>query len=313
MTFFSSIFLCSFLDHGPNTLDYFSIIDEIEDPDLTAVRLMTKTTMLVKDNYNQGVENSIVGLLSGPDVFPLNPSYRMIWFNWIISNRFLSDPRVLKKGTLTGIYCIYEKKHENVIRNSLKIIEDTLKLYTEQYKDIEILIREIIGLDSSNQVQMKHYQALQMKKNSKIIVGPLNKNLEQNIRNKEVKQASKKYINETQIFKTILETMVFRKNTPDEIKSQKQKREFWKSLIIDLDNLIKEKVPILKLKQFNKTQMELVFNQLAEAKIWKKLPIRTEISSIQSSSIAQFFLYYWLAYHKLLDNENILKDYPPKL
>jgi hypothetical protein len=309
VTFFSSIFFCSFLDHGPNTLDYFSVKDYTENPDLTAVRLMTKTTMLVKEDEKQALEEAIVDQLSGPDVFPLDPNYRMIWYTWLTKNRFLSDPRVLEKGTLTGIYCIFEKKHENVIRESLKIIEDTFKGSINNYKDIESIIRKIINLDKSNKIEMKHYQALQLTKNSGKIVKTLKEKLEQNMKNKEASYSPDKYSTETKTFKIILEKMIFRKNAENEITSQKEKRKVWKSLITDLDKLILEKNPNINLKKLSERQIRLVFNQLAEAKIWKKLPIKTDIPSISSSSIAQFFLYYWLAHHKLLNNEEILTNY----
>jgi hypothetical protein len=270
---------------------------------------MTKTTMLVKEDENKALEESIVDQLSGPDVFPLDPNYRMIWYTWLTKNRFLSDPRVLEKGTLTGIYCIYEKKHENVIRESLKIIEDTLKGSINKYKNIENIIREIINLDTSNKIEMKHYQALQLTKNSGRIVKSLKGKLEQNMENKGVSITPEKYSTETKTFKLILEEMVFRKKAHNEIKSQKEKKKVWKLVITDLDDIIKEKNPNLNVKQLNERQIRLIFNQLAEAKIWKKLPIKTDIPSISSSSIAQFFLYYWLAHHKLLNNEEILINY----
>ena len=133
--------------------------------------------------------------------------------------------------------------------------------------------------------------------------------MELDIKNKGFSYSTDKYSSETKFFKIILEKVIFRKNTENEIKNKKEKKKHWESVIKALNRLIKEKNPHINLKHLNERQMNSIYKQLAENKIWKKLPVRVDVSDISALSIAQFFLYYWLAYNKLLNNKETLKTY----
>ena len=305
---FSSVMFCYFLDRGPSSIDFFFPGEMKEDPDLTAVRLMTKSTAMVKGDSSQQVEQSITEQLSGPDIYPVDPHYRMVWYNWLIANRFSNDPRIRNTGGMAGIYCIYEKKNEEIIRNSLKIIEQILRSISLEFKTIDDIIKKKFSLSASTSINQDYFSDFIKEKDSDIITKSIS-----SILNEKVKKFSedrrRKYISQTAKFKIILQNMVFKKGTPEEIYGQSEKRNHWHSMIKTLDSQIQAKIPNMVLKKLNEENLGEIYHLLAKEKIWAELPMGEIHSSIQITDIGNFFFYYWLAHHQLLKRKNILKFY----
>ena len=166
---FSSIMFCYFLDKGPCSIDLLLSEEPKENPDLTAVRLMTKSTALVRGDSTQQVEQSIIDQLSGPDIYPVDTNYRMVWYNWLIANKFANDPRIKNSGAMAGIYCIYKRKNEEIIRNSLKIIEKVIKTVSLEFKSVDDIIRKKLYLSLSKDINQSHYSNFLKNKDSNVI------------------------------------------------------------------------------------------------------------------------------------------------
>jgi hypothetical protein len=299
---------CYFLDSGPSSIDLF-VTDKItENPDLTAVRLMTKSTALVKGDSNQQVEKAIIDQLSGPDIYPVDTNYRMVWHNWLIANRFSNDPRIRETGAMAGIYCIYRKNNEVIIRNTLEIIEKILRSFSSEIKTIDDLIRKKFQLSQSTGVTQTHYNDFIKKKSSYVITKKIN-----TILNEKVPEYSTKYatmhLSQTEKFKIILQSMVFKKGSSDEIIDQSEKRECWKSTIEKLDQVIFNNVTNLLIKRINENDLREVYQLLKDKRIWAELPLEELNPLVQNKDVADFFFYYWLIHHQLLKKKKFLQFY----
>ncbi len=305
---FSSVIFCYFLDRGPSSIDYFFLGEITEDPNLTAVRLMTKSTAMVKGDISQQVEQSITNQLSGPDIFPVDPKCRMVWYNWLIGNRFSKDSRIKSTGAMAGIYCIYRKDKEGIIRNSLKVIEQILRNLSLDFKTIDDVIRKKLNLTTSTSITHEHFAKIIKESDTSVITKSISSEL-----NEKVKKYSEvrgdKYGPQTAKFKVILQNMVFKKGTPDEIIGQSNKRQFWDSMIKILDLQIQSKLPKIASKELNEKELRDVFQLLTNQKIWRELPLGKIHPSIQSKDVSFFFFYYWLAHHQLLKKKKALKFY----
>ncbi len=302
---FSSIIFCFFLDKGPSSIDLLLSEEPKESPDLTAVRLMTKSTALVRGDSTQQVEQSIIDQLSGPDIFPVDTNYRMVWYNWLITNKFSNDPRIKNSGAMAGIYCIYKKKDEEIVRNSLKIIERVLKNTSLEFKSIDDVIRKKLNLSSSKEIKQSNYSDFIKNKDSNVITKKIS-----DILNEKVQEYPYTHVSKTEKFKIILQTTILKKGTPDEILDKSEKRKHWNSMMGKLDGIIKNRMPELVIKKVVEKDLRKVFQLLDNEKIWNELQLR-EIKNplIQSKDIAEFFFYYWLGYHGLLKKEKILQLY----
>lgn len=299
---------CYFLDRGPSAIDFFFTEKMTENPNLTAVRLMTKSTALVKGDSTQQVEQSIIGQLSGPDIFPVHAKYRMVWYNWLISNRFSNDSRIRKSGAIAGIYCIYSKEREPIIRNSLEVIETVLGNASAEFKTVDDIIRKKMKLSTTTFVNQAHYSDFLMKEPSDDISREMRL-----ILNKVVQEFSQRRsiepISQIKKFKLILQYMVFKKGRPDEIVKQSEKRQRWVSMIRRLDKTIKDRMPDLILKKTSEKELKEIYRSLAIEKIWAELPLGELHPLIQVRDVADFFFYYWLVNHQLLKKKRILKAY----
>jgi hypothetical protein len=305
---FSSIMLCYFLDSGPSSID-LCFQDEItENPDLTAVRLMTKSTALVKGDSSQQVEKAIIDQLSGPDIYPVDTNYRMVWYNWLIANKFSKDPRIRDTGAVAGLYCIYKKKNEVVIRYSLEIIEKLLKNFVSEINTIEDLITDKLQLPQSTIISQIHYEDFLRNKNSCVLTKKIS-----TILNKEVPESSKKFsskgLAQTEKFRIILQSMVFKKGTSEEIITQTEKRSYWNSVIERLNYIIFTKLPDLKIGKINKKDLQDVYHILQKEKIWRSLPVNNLHPLISTKDVGDFFFYYWLAHNQILKKKQVLQYY----
>ncbi|WP_455143758.1 hypothetical protein [Candidatus Hodarchaeum mangrovi] len=303
---FSSIMFCYFLDRGPSSIDYFFNEKIKEDPDLTAVRLMTKSVALVKGDTAQQVEQSIIDQLSGPDIFPVDTEYRMVWYNWLIANKFSTDSRIRNSGSIAGIYCIYRKNKETIIRNSLHIIENILRNMSTEFQSIDDIIKKQCNLSSSTLIGEKQFHDFINRKKSNIITKQLNKTL--NIRIQEyLYQYGLKYVSQIEKFKIILQQMVFKKGTPEEIIDKAEKRRYWNSVIEELNQIISNRMPNLNIKKGETKQLEIIYNILLKEKIWTALSLNDPNPIIQTKDVANFFFYYLLAHHQLLKRKKIVQ------
>ena len=305
---FSSIMFCYFLDRGPSSIDYFFNEKIKEDPDLTAVRLMTKSVALVKGDSAQQVEQSITDQLSGPDIFPVDTEYRMVWYNWLIANKFSTDSRIRNSGSMAGIYCVYRKNKEMIIRNSLQIIENILRNKSNEFQSIDDVIKIQYNLSSSTEIGEKQFRDFINRKKSNIITKQLNKTLNMKIQ-EFLHQYGLKYVSQIEKFKIILQQMVFKKGTPEEIIDQTEKKRYWNSVIEELDQIISNRMPKLNMKKGETKQLEAIYNILLKEKIWTVLSLNEPNPIIQTKDIADFFFYYWLAHHQLLKRKKVVQLY----
>ncbi|NHJ00836.1 MAG: hypothetical protein EAX86_01785 [Candidatus Heimdallarchaeota archaeon] len=305
---FSSIMFCYFLDCGPSSIDHFFLNEIKENPDLTAVRLMTKSTALVKGDSNQKIEQSIISQLCGPDIYPVDTSYRMVWYNWLIANRFSNDPRIRRTGAVGGIYCIYMKKNEAIIRNSLEIIETVIRDTSSELKSIDDIIKRQFNHTLSTNIGEKQFLEFIGKKTSDIITKQLNMTLNEKI-HEFSSQITRERMSQTEKFKIILQDMVFKKGTPDEIIEPADKRIHWNSIIKKLDKIILNRIPELVKKKADPKKLRELYELLLEEKIWIALPLNEQNLIIQTKDIADFFFYYWLAHHQLLKKNKIVQLY----
>ena len=302
---FSSIMFCYFLDRGPSSIDFFLSGKLKENPDLTAVRLMTKSTALVRGDSTQQVEQSIIDQLSGPDIYPVDTKYRMVWYNWLIANPFSNDPRINNSGAMAGIYCIYKRTNENIVRKSLKIIENVLKKTSYEFKSIDDIIKKKLQLSVSTVVKQSHYSDFIKNKDSNIITKKISE-----ILNEEVQKFSLKNVSKTEKFKLILQGMVFKKGTPHEIIDKSEKIKHWNSVIEKLDQIINNKIPKLQIKKAEEKGLRKVYRLLAKERIWSELQLNEQTNPlIQTRDVADFFFYYWLAHHQLLKKKKVLQLY----
>lgn len=298
---------CYFLDRGPSSIDFFFPEGMTENPDLTAVRLMTKSTALVRGDSIQQVEQSIIGQLSGPDVFPVHAKYRMVWYNWLIANRFSNDSRIRKTGAIAGIYCVYKKERETIVRNSLEIIETILGNVSSEFKTVDDIIRKKLNLDTSKIVNRAQYSDFIMKKASDDISRKISTVLNEKVQ--EYSQTYIKPISQIKKFKLILQHMIFKKGTPDEIIEQSKKRQYWNSVIKELNQNIISRMPNLIIKKANEKELKEIYRLLLIEKIWTVLPLSELHPLIQARDVADFFFYYWLANHQLLKKKRIRQLY----
>jgi hypothetical protein len=296
---------CYFLDNGPSSIDLYLSEEPKESPDLTAVRLMTKSTAMVRGDSTQQVEQSIINQLSGPDIYPVDTNYRMVWYNWVITNRFANDPRIKKTGAMAGIYCIYKRKDEEIVRNSLKIIERLLKNISLEFKSIEDIIRKKLKFSLSKDLKESHYSDFMKNKDSNVITKKIS-----NILNEKVQKYSITRVSRNEKFKIILQTTVFNKGTPEEIFDKSEKRKQWDSIINKLDGIIKSRMPDLVVKKVVEKDLHEVFQLLINERIWSELQLRENNNPlIQSRDNADFFFYYWLAHHQLLKKKEVQQLY----
>ena len=230
---FSSVMLCYFLDRGPTSIDFFVSEEITEDPDITAVRLMTKSTAMVKSDSSQQVEKSITKQLSGPDIYPVDPKYRMVWYNWLIGNRFSNDSIIKTTGGMGGIYCIYKKSKEDVVRTSLKTIEETLQNISNDFKTIDDLIKKKLRFKTSITITQAHFSDFIKEKDSNIITRSICVQLNENVK-KNIDDQKHKYVSQTGKFKTILQSIIFKQGTLEEISGQTSKRKYWEGMIKNL-------------------------------------------------------------------------------
>jgi hypothetical protein len=296
---------CYFLDNGPSSIDVYLSKEPKERPDLTAVRLMTKSTAMVRGDSTQQVEQSIINQLSGPDIYPVDTKYRMVWYNWLITNRFANDPRIKKAGAMAGIYCIYKRKDEEIVRNSLKIIERILKNISLEFKSIDDIIRRKLKFSSSKDLKQSHFSDFIKNKDSSVITKKIS-----NILNEKVQKYSITRVSRNEKFKIILQATVFNKGTPEEIFDKSEKRKQWNSIINKLDRIINSRIPSLNTKKALEKDLNEVFHLLTNEKIWSELRLKENTNPIiQDKDIADFFFYYWLTHHQLLKKKNNLQLY----
>ncbi|MFW9903193.1 MAG: hypothetical protein ACFFFH_02590 [Candidatus Thorarchaeota archaeon] len=414
---FSAVIFCYFMDHGPESVDFYSTMELIdESSNLIATRLLTKSTMLVKGEIGQNLEETITDHLNGPDIFPADSKFRMVWYNWMIENHFSDDPRVQKFGSIAGLYCVFSKKNESLVRKSLKVVEEILKTFSSKLKTISDVIALMLEEKSPGNIKKDHYanfhqfsnmgnitkpllellnekaisysklvsdqekwfedfkstqesitdvikgfdrgKALQAREVSYIKIEELKctqRNCTANITilisqktfekiqqsheglkrfvtrcrgNKNVKPHLVIYyidkngditlddavlpapdINQTEIFKKIFQFMILKKGTQEEIVNPEEKRIYWSEIINQLDTLITENFPELKIQKINERQIRDIYHLLAAERLWMKLPINEIMPSIQPRDVADFFLYYWLSYHQLLTKKSFISIY----
>ncbi|MHA2296792.1 MAG: hypothetical protein ACXAEU_12990 [Candidatus Hodarchaeales archaeon] len=171
---FSSVILCYFMDSGPESVDFYSTMEfDGESSSLIATRLMTKSTMLVKGDIDQNLEGTITYHLSGPDIFPADSKFRMVWYNWVIENDFSDDPRVRKFGSMAGLYCVFSKRNEYSVRKSLKVIEEILKTFSSRLKTISDVIALLLEEKSPGSITKDHYTNFHLFSNKGNITKPL--------------------------------------------------------------------------------------------------------------------------------------------
>ncbi|MFX1507497.1 MAG: hypothetical protein ACFFDC_15545 [Promethearchaeota archaeon] len=387
-----------------------------ESSSLLATRLMTKSTMLVKGEIGQNLEETITDHLNGPDIFPADSKFRMIWYNWMIENHFSDDPRVRKFGSIAGLYCVFSKKNESLARKSLKVVEEILNTFSSKLKTISDVIALMLEEKSPDGIKKDHYANFHQFSNKGNITKPLLELLNEKalsysklvsdqekwfddfkstqesitdvikgfdrgkvlqarevsyIKIEELKctqrnctanitvfitqdmlekiqqsqnglkrfvtrcRGNKKVkphlvicyidkngditlddtvlpapdINQTEIFKKIFQFMILKKGTQEEIVNPKEKRIYWGEIISQLDKLITKNFPNLIIRQINERQIRDIYHLLVAERLWMKLPVNEIMPSIQPRDVADFFLYYWLAYHQLLAKKTFISIY----
>lgn len=171
---FSSVIFCYFMDHGPESVDFHSTMElDGESPNLIATRLMTKSTMLVKGDMSQNLEGTITDHLNGPDIFPADSKFRMVWYNWVIENHFSDDSRVRKFGSIAGLYCVFSKNNESLVRKSLKVVEEILTTFSSKLKSISDVITLMLEEKSPSSITKHHYTNFHQFSNKGNITKPL--------------------------------------------------------------------------------------------------------------------------------------------